>query len=274
MEAMEIHFLDVGCGNMALWLFPNGTTWICDCNITDDNEDAVMAYLRKVLSGRQRVDAFICSHRDADHMRGIKKLHKAYPLGGIWDNGVEGTTTNTPEYLEYMDLRRQLRHGEIAAGSCQSVGGVEISWLHSKDPDYSDANDQSIVAKIDFIGSSVLFPGDTSYAPWKDKLVRKYGERLKSNILLASHHGSITFFEDPSDAGNYYVAHMQNIRPEITLISVGPNVHGLPDPKAVKLYEQLSSRLSEGRKVFTTQEMGNMKLVLRGGGRWTLSTGE
>jgi beta-lactamase superfamily II metal-dependent hydrolase len=268
---MEIHFLDVGCGNMTLWLFPNGTTWACDCNITDENEDAVMRYLRKALAPRQRIDAFICSHRDADHMRGVKKLHKAYPLGGIWDNGVEGTTTDSPEYREYMDLRRQLDHGEIAAGSSSTIGEVVVSWLHSKDENYSDANDQSIVAKIDFKGSSVLLAGDTSYAPWKDKLVRSQGVSLKSNILLAAHHGSITFFDDPSDKQHYYTAHMQVIRPAMTLISVGPNVHGLPDQKAVELYAKYSTGSNQGNKVFTTQDKGNMKLVLQGGGGCTLN---
>lgn len=271
---MEIHFLNVGCGNMTLWLFPNGTTWINDCNITDDNEDAVMRYLRKVLSGQRSIQAFICSHRDADHMRGIKKLHKAYPLGGIWDNGVEGTTTDSPEYREYMDLRRQLKHGDIAAGTCETVGQVKVWWLHSKDDDYSDANDQSIVAKIDFNGSSALLAGDTSYAPWKNKLVRKYGASLQSNILLASHHGSITFFDDPSDTQHYYTEHIRTISPAMTLISVGPNVHGLPDNKAVELYEKYSSGSNRGNKVFTTEEKGNMKLVLKGNGAWELYPGQ
>lgn len=271
---MEIHFLDVGCGNMTLWLFPNGTTWVCDCNITDENEDAVMRYLRKAMSGRHSIHAFICSHRDADHMRGIKKLHKAYPLGGIWDNGVEGTTTDSPEYNEYMDLRRELEHGEISAGSSSTIGEVVVSWLHSKDEDYSDANDQSIVTKIDFKGSSALLAGDTSYAPWKDKLVPIHGANLKSNILLASHHGSITFFGDPADTQHYYTAHIQKIAPAMTIISVGPNVHGLPDKKAVELYKQYSSGSDQGNKVFTTQEKGSIKLVLKGDEDWELNTGQ
>ncbi|WCJ60626.1 hypothetical protein NXS98_05715 [Fontisphaera persica] len=271
---MEIHFLDVGCGNMTLWLFPDGPTWMCDCNITDENEDAVMRYLAKTMSGRRNIHAFICSHRDADHMRGIKKLHKAYPLGGIWDNGVQGTTTDSPEYREYMDLRRQLKHGEIQAGSSETIGEVVVSWLHSKDQNYSDANDQSIVVKIDFNGSSALLASDTSYAPWKGKLVRQYGAKLKSNILLAAHHGSITFFDDPSDTQHYYTAHIQTISPAMTLISVGPNVHGLPDKKAVELYEKYSSGSNQGNKVFTTEEKGNMKLVLQGDGAWTLNVGQ
>lgn len=271
---MQIHFINVGCGNMSLWLFPDGTTWMCDCNITEENEGDVLRYVAKAVSGRTKINAFICSHRDADHMRGIKKLHKSFPLGGIWDNGVEGTTTDSPEYREYMELRRQLKNGEISAGTSETVGETVVNWLHSKDGDYSDANDQSIVAKIDFKGSSALLAGDTSYAPWKDKLVRRNGNSLNSAILLAAHHGSITFFDDPADTKNYYTGHVQCIAPAMTLISVGPNVHGLPDKKAVELYKKYSSGSTQGDKVFTTEEKGNMKLVLQGGGAWTLNVGQ
>jgi len=271
---MEIHFIDVGCGNMTLWLFPGGATWMCDCNITDENENEVMSYVAKAMSSRRIIQAFICSHRDADHMRGIKKLHKAFPLGGIWDNGVEGTTTDSSECRDYMDLRRQLKNGEIQAGTTTAVGETVIYWLHSKDRDYSDANDQSIVTKIDFKGSSTLLPADTSYAPWRDKLVRRYGSNLKSNILLAAHHGSITFFDDPADATNYYTTHVEIIYPVMTLVSVGPNVHGLPDKAAIELYEKHSSGSDQGDKVFTTQDKGNMRLLLKGGGSWTLHTGQ
>lgn len=67
---------------------------------------------------------------------------------------------------------------------------------------------------------------------------------------------------------------MQKIAPAMTLISVGPNVHGLPDKKAVELYEKYSTGWNQGNKVFTTEEKGNMKLVLQGGGGWTLNVGQ
>lgn len=44
---MEIHFIDVGCGDMTLILMPNGTTFVIDCNITNDNKDSVFKYLKK-----------------------------------------------------------------------------------------------------------------------------------------------------------------------------------------------------------------------------------
>jgi len=57
----------------------------------------------------------------------------------------------------------------------------------------------------------------------------------------------------------------------MTLISVGTNVHGLPDKKAVELYTKYSTGSNQGKKVFTTESQGNMKLVLKDDGGWSLS---
>ena len=36
---MEIHILNVGCGNMALVTHPDSSKFVIDCNITEDNKD-------------------------------------------------------------------------------------------------------------------------------------------------------------------------------------------------------------------------------------------
>lgn len=173
---MEIHFIDAGCGNMTLLLFPEGTTYLYDCNVTDDNEDEVLEYLSKAMGSRTTIDAFICSHRDADHMRGIKKVHAEYPIQAIWDPGLEGTTTDSPEYEAYMALRRDVGGKDIKARTRQEVDGTTVRWVNSKDDRLTDGNDQSIVMKIECDGSSVLLAGDTSFRPWKDIILPFYDD--------------------------------------------------------------------------------------------------
>jgi beta-lactamase superfamily II metal-dependent hydrolase len=97
---------------------------------------------------------------------------------------------------------------------------------------------------------------------------------LKANIFVGSHHGSITFFDDPADEKNYYTEHIEQIKPAMTIISVGPNVHDLPDRKALELYEKYSTGSKQGNKVFRTDEQGNMKLLLKGNGNWSLSVNQ
>lgn len=85
--ATEIHFVDVGQGNMVLIKADDGTRFVFDCNITLENETRVLAYVEKVFGKGNSIKALICSHRDADHMRGVKKLHAKNPISKIWDAG-------------------------------------------------------------------------------------------------------------------------------------------------------------------------------------------
>lgn len=272
---IEIHFIDVGYGNMQLILLPDGSIFMYDCNITEENEDDVLSYVKKIIGGGTKINVFINSHRDADHMRGIKKLHKKHPIQAIWDSGVPGTTTNSPEYMDYMNLRRQLPSKEIEALKYWDYGTAVLRCMNSKWTDYSDPNDQSIVLKIEDHGASALLTGDTSFKPWKEKILSNYSDtRLSANILLASHHGSLTFFDDPADEKNYYTAHIRKIGPAMTLVSVGPNTHDLPDDKAMELYEKHSAGSDKGNKVYTTEEKGNMKLVLKDDGGWNLKVNQ
>lgn len=266
---MEFHFINVGQGNMVLAHFPNGSTLLFDCNVTNENERTVLMYLRRAMGYRQEISAFVNTHRDADHMRGVRKVHAAVLIKQIWDSGVEGTTTNTPEYRDYMALRNSVGSILVPPNTRWDFATTRVICMNAKDPNYSNANDQSLVFKIEFNGGSVLLTGDTSYRPWKEKILPYHGHTVKADILLASHHGSKTFFDDPSDT-NWYVEHMRTIRPYITLVSVGPNVHGLPDREAVDLYTRLSTGSNQGHKVATTGSEGNMKLTMTSTGVWDL----
>lgn len=68
-----IHFIDVGQGNMVLIESSSGDKFICDCNVKGDNEDRVLSYLDGVIGVETPITTFICTHRDADHMRELEK---------------------------------------------------------------------------------------------------------------------------------------------------------------------------------------------------------
>lgn len=268
--SMAVHFIDVGCGNMTMIIMPNGQALMYDCNITDDNQYQVLQYVQNIIGRRGTIDVFLCSHREADHMRGIEKLHSAHTIQEIWDTGVAGTTTTSSEYRTYMNLRNRISSRTIEARKYWDYGAAKLRCMNSAWPDYNDPNDESMVMKIEYGGSGVMLAGDTSCRPWKDKIQPKYSDSdLKSSILLASHHGSLTFFDDLSDQ-YYYTTHLQKIKPEMTLISVGPNVHDLPNSKAVEFYEKYSTGSRQRNKVFTTEDKGSMRLTIDENGSWSL----
>ena len=116
--------------------------------------------------------------------------------------------------------------------------------MNAKNDDFPDyPNAQSIVMKVehrnmanDITHSSVMLCGDTDAVAWKD-IMTHYDAIILVRVIAGSYHGSITFFDDPSDEKYYYTAQVKAISPEITIFSVGDNNFGHPDLKAIELYE-------------------------------------
>ena len=90
--SLRFHMLDVGEGLMVLIIFPNNQVMLFDCNVTGDNESAILNYLSDNIPFKmnsatgnveQFIDVFVNSHRDEDHYRGLKKVNAQYPIKSI-----------------------------------------------------------------------------------------------------------------------------------------------------------------------------------------------
>lgn len=273
--ATRIHFIDCGQGNMVLMEAADGLVFLFDCNVTDANADCVVAYLKHVL-GRRRITYFICTHRDADHMRGVNRIHRAIGIDQVWDCGLAGNNPSSPEGEEYMRLRRLVnRGGVLHTGETFVHGSTRLYILSAADDGLpNDCNAQSIVVKVEQIGNplgSVILTGDSDVSTWRGILRRYTSAFLSSEILLASHHGSWSFF-DVGQEGFYFRGHIAAINPAMTVVSVGANGHGHPDSEAVRMYEWHSRGSAEGRRVTRTDLDGTMRLQLHADFGWKLTT--
>jgi len=265
-----VHFVNVGQGNMQVIIFPDNFVMVYDCNITEENEKDVFNYLEKIMP-KNIIDLFVNSHRDADHLRGIKTIHNKYPISSIWDTGISANV-ESPEYRQYMELRRELGEDNvhIVKSNQYLKSKPYVRILNGARDGLDNPNAQSIVLHIDHNGSSVLLTGDTDAPAWKDYIVPYQGNKIKSTVLLAGHHGSRSFIDHESYT-HYYVDHLKKINPDFTIISVGNNPHGHPDDQAVKYYEKYTSGSKTGNKIFTTQDRGNIMLELKGNGEWSIN---
>ena len=278
--ATNIHFIAVGQGNMVLVQCSSGTNFVVDCNITDANKDRVLNYVAKQVGVKAKLHAFICTHRDADHMRGVRTLHNRFPIGRIWDSGYPGTTTDSDEYRAYMQLRRDVGSKVIEKKTKNDYGYTRLRYFSAKDGRLpKNANDQGIVVKVEELNavrskalSSTILTGDGSYATWKDGIMKDYSkDEVSCSILMAAHHGSLDFFDDPNDSRYYYTSHIKAIKPTMVVVSVGENNFGHPDSKALELYRKFATGLDNGNKVFRTDQQHSMKLVLKSAGGWSLT---
>ena len=275
-----IHFIDVGQGNMVLIETDSGERYCFDCNITNDNEERVLNYVGNAIGWGTPIDAFICSHRDADHMRGVNKLNADFPIRAVWDSGYPGTTTTSTEYLQYMNFRRSVPRHILESFTYRDFGRTRFRYLSSADNRLSNnANAQGIVIKAEHRSidgtsclRSAMLTADSDAETWKYGIMQDYNKSsLRASILMAGHHGSITFFDDPNDSEYYFTEHIHAISPEMTIVSVGNNSHGHPDPKAMELYEQNSSGSSNGNKLARTDLIGSIRLTLKDSGGWSMS---
>src|SRR5208337_5450615 len=121
-------------------------------------------------------------------------------------------------------------------------------------------------AALDANLASVLLTGDTDAETWKDIRTTYSDGDLSCYVLLASHHGSLTYFDDPSDT-HYYTSHLRAQAPAVTIISVGDNAHGHPDEKAIEFYEKYSLGSSKG-KVLRLDDHGHIGVSLNDSGGW------
>lgn len=278
--ATIIHFIDVGQGNMVLIQTAGGANFMFDCNITDDNESRVLNYVARQIGEGTSLRAFICSHRDADHVRGVRKLHNRFPVRSVWDSDYPGTTTDSTEYRTYMTLRREVGNEVIEKQTYKDFGRTRFRYMSAKDDRLpKNANAQGIVIKAEHrsydkerILSSAMLPGDSDAETWRYGIMKDYSSAsVSSSILMAAHHGSLSFFNDPGDNEHYYLTHMKAISSDMTVISVGPNSHGHPDKKALEFYDEHSSGSNQGNTVFRTDKKGTIKLTLKDEGGWGLS---
>mgnify|MGYP002717867323 CR=1 FL=1 len=96
--AAKVSFFSVACGDMTLIKTDNGKNALIDINVRkaaddpDDDTPDVITQLKERLpkdsDGRPYVDAFLLSHPDEDHCRGLKKhFHLGLPSNYVKDSG-------------------------------------------------------------------------------------------------------------------------------------------------------------------------------------------
>lgn len=211
-------------------------------------------------------------------MRGVKKLHSQNPILKIWDSGYPGTTTDSTEYNEYMNLRREVGERVIERLKREDYGKTRLRFMSDADKRLPrNANAQGIVIKVeqrsqtgDTCLESAMLPGDSDAEIWKDGILKDYSTNdVRSSILMAAHHGSNSFFDIQNDQ-YWYTEHLKAIKPAMVIVSVGPNTHDHPKKEALDFYEKYATGADSGNKVARTDKNGTMKLTLKSEGGWQL----
>ena len=252
---LEVHFINVGQSVSTLVVSPSGETMLIDSGHYRDNGEYVLQYLR--AHGIDRIDHFVVSHNDADHIGGNAAVIDYYEseadgIGAVYDPGIAASTQTYSEYLDAVE-----EHGvtlyATREGDNLDFGAVGVTVMGPPEPYIeSDArNENSIVLWLTYGATSFLFTGDAE-DDQESYLVSEYGSALNSTVLKAGHHGSA------SSTGG---ALLDVVKPRAVVISSAyDSQYGHPG-------EAVLSRLSErGIPAYWTATHGNVVLVSDGDG--------
>ena len=171
--------LDVGQGT-AVVIQSGGNTLVYDTGGGDPDGSnvanrVILPYLRK--KGISALNTLIVSHGDRDHSAGTSTLINALPIEALIVGG---------EMQSFVDGRK-CRAGQ----AWRWPSGVKFQFLSPEDATGLSSNNSSCVLQVHIGDYRVLLSGDID-AKREKALVMYWRENLRSHVLLAAHHGSIS----------------------------------------------------------------------------------
>ena len=180
---VTIKFIDVGQGEAILIALPEKTVLI------DAGPTGSAPKIAQVLQelGRNKIDYLVATHPDEDHIGGMADVISSTQIGTIY---APNKTNNTATYRKFLAAiqNNNLQITLAEAGTIidqTDAYKLEILWP-TKDVNFPDTNDYSIIIKLTVGNKTFLFTGD---APTNAILDANPGH---IDVLKLSHHGSRT----------------------------------------------------------------------------------
>jgi competence protein ComEC len=200
----------------------------------DTGRAVLVPYLRSL--GVSRVDRMVISHGDNDHIGGAHSLLSLLR--------VDDVLSSVPQRLPHARSCR--------AGQHWRWDGVQFRILSPPSANPMSHNNRSCVLQVKGPYGSLLMPADIE-RDREEELMNRVGTGLRSDVLVAAHHGSRT-----SSTSGFLAA----VRPKVVLFPAGYlNRYHHPHPSVVA---RLRAR---GIRLMGTASGGAISLQFRADGR-------
>lgn len=238
-EYLHVYFIDVGQGDATL-IKQGDTEMLIDCG-KDSKGPSVVEFLE--MKDVDRLEYLLITHPDADHLGGCDDVLNEIKTNTVITNGESKDTISYREVRDAIDTEQQI----IAdIGDKWVVDSTEIEVIQA-DKGQSDDNANTIVTKLIYGDTSILFTGDCD-KECEQKLITK---DIEADILKVPHHG--TKFGST-------INFLERVNPQVAIIPIGPNSYGHPAD------ETLDRLTQEGITIYRTDKDGNIEIRTDGKG--------
>ncbi|MGD8980662.1 MAG: DNA internalization-related competence protein ComEC/Rec2 [Desulfobacterales bacterium] len=247
-DDLRVTMIDVGHGNASLLELPYGYNMLIDGGGFSDNRvfdvgaNIVAPFLwqKKIRT----IDSIVLSHPNSDHLNGLIYIAENFNVKNVWTNHEIADTAGYQMFMETIKKNHIKMPAFNKITGAHDINGVQIDVLYppvdfiekKEIETWRNLNNNSLVLKISFGTTSFLFPGDIK-AQAEYELVSTVGNKLKSTVLLAPHHGSKTSNTEPF---------LEKVTPEVVVISSRyKSRFGFPHPSVLKRYKATGCRVFE-----------------------------
>ena len=234
---VKLTFFDVGNGDSCLIESDNGKKILIDTggSLKQGNfnagSDVIVPYLLK--SNISKLDLILLTHSDNDHSGGLEGINKKINVVKILKN------------TENIIIPQKVKISENLS--------LNILW---REKEAKENNDSSLVVKLNYYNTSMLFCGDIS-SNIENKLLNIYDLKNMS-ILKVPHHGSKT-----SSCEKF----VKITAPEIAVISTGyKNKYGHPHKETIDKYKKY------GKQILRTDTKGSIQIKIFPNGKKIIQT--
>ena len=194
VRPLKVYFISVGQGDSTYIELPNGANVLIDAGPSNTNANELVSFL--AAHNVTKIDNVVLTHPHSDHYSGLQYVFSNITVTNFFDTQVDnnGTTVDEAIRAKAQAMGVNIFHPSAGDTLAWDPGEVRVKVLNAcSSPVTSGAgqfiNDCSIVLKVTYQNTSMLFTGDMQ-DDVEANLVKQYGSELKSDVLKVGHHGS------------------------------------------------------------------------------------
>ena len=251
---LQVCMIDVGNADSIL-IRQGEANALIDAGERGDGDD-ILAYLN--AQGVTKLDLVIATHPHADHIGGMTDVINGIAIDQfVMSFMPQEETPTSVTYLSMLEAldEKNVPVEEAIPGTIYTLGTAQLTVLAplmSSD----EANNISVVTRLDFGKRSFLFMGDAETEV--EKALLASGKPLSADVIKVGHHGSDTSSSQ---------AFLTMVDPDVAFIPCGKgNSYGHPHGEVI-------TRLTEmGVSVYRSDVNGHISIVTDGNDYLNVST--